>query len=70
MANLSKNISSEELGKWMAVFYKFSTKEEYNQKLQAIRCIFNAEEDKEFYNEVCEVMKKEIKNNFLNSYNL
>ena len=60
MANLSKNISSEELGEWMAVFYKFSTKEEYSQKLHAVRCIFNAEENKEFWNEVCEVMKKEM----------
>lgn len=61
MANLSKNISSEELGKWLATFYKFDTKEEYQVELHAVRCIFDAGKDTEFWNEVCEVMKKEIK---------
>ena len=56
----SKVITSEELGKWLATFHKYSTVEEYREKLHAVRCIFNAAEDEEFWNEVVDVTVKSL----------
>ena len=57
----TKTFTSEQIGTWLATFYMFSTKEEYQNQLHAIRCIFDAENDPEFWNEVCEIAKKELK---------
>ena len=56
----TKIITSEELGKWIATFHKFSTEEEYRERLHAIRCIFNANENNEFWIEACEYAKTEL----------
>lgn len=57
----TRNFTSEQIGEWMATFYKFSTKEEYQHQLHAIRCIFDADNDTDFWNEVCEIAKKGLK---------
>lgn len=55
----TKSITSKELGEWLATFYNWSTAEEYKERLHALRCVF--EDDEEFWNEACEYAKKEIK---------
>lgn len=60
MANSTKTFTSKEIGEWLATFYEFSTKEEYAQKLHAVRCIFDAENDEKFWDEVCESMKNKL----------
>ena len=50
----SKTFTSEKVAQWMTTFYKFSTKEEYQNQLHAIRCMFDANGDPEFWDEVCE----------------
>ena len=57
---MKKTFTSEQVGKWLAVFYKFSTEEEYKNQLHAIRCIFDANNDKPFWNEVCHEAEKEL----------
>ena len=49
-----KKITSAALGEWMAMFQQNSTEEEYQSKLHAMRCIFDVENDPEFWDEVCE----------------
>ena len=44
----------------MATFYQFSTKEEYQNQLHAIRCIFDADNDPDFWDEVCEAAKAKL----------
>ena len=56
-----RSFTSQEIGEWLACFYKYSTKEEYQNKLQAIRCIFDADHDPDFWDEVCETAKANIK---------
>ncbi len=54
----TKSFTSETVAKWLTTFYKYSTKEEYQNQLHAIRCMFDAESDTEFWNEVCEKAKE------------
>lgn len=56
----TKTITSEELGKWLVTLYKFSNEKEYREQLHALRCVFGAEADKEFWNEACEYAKVEM----------
>lgn len=56
----TKSFTSEKVAKWMATFYKFNTKEEYQNILHAIRCMFDADGNPEFWNEVCEKAKELI----------
>jgi len=49
----TKSFTSEKVAKWLVTFYKYSTKEEYHNQLHAIRCMFDADSDPEFWNEVC-----------------
>lgn len=56
----TKSFTSEKVAKWLATFYKYDTKEEYQDKLLAIRCMFDADGDPEFWNEVCDKAKELI----------
>ena len=53
-------ITSEQLGKWMATFYKFDNREDYQSAIHTIRCIFDVDNNKEFYEEACKIAKQEI----------
>ena len=56
----TKSFTSEKVAEWMATFYKFSTKEEYQNELHAMRCIFDADNDPDFWDEVCQKAKELI----------
>lgn len=56
----TKNITSESVAEWLATFYKFDSKEDYRIQLQAIRCMFGADSDPEFWNEVCDKARQLI----------
>lgn len=56
----TKSFTSQKVGEWLATFYQFDTKEEYQNKLQAVRCMFDANGDPDFWNEVCEAAKAKI----------
>ncbi len=56
----TKSFTSQQVGEWLATFYQFDTKEEYQNKLQAVRCMFDANGDPDFWNEVCEAAKAKI----------
>jgi hypothetical protein len=56
----TRSFTSEQIGEWMATFYQFSTKEEYQNQLHAIRCIFDADNDPDFWDEVCEAAKAKL----------
>lgn len=53
-------ITSEQLGKWMANFNNFDSREDYQSAIQAIRCIFDVNNNKEFYEEACKIAKQEL----------
>ena len=53
-------ITSEQLGKWMANFNNFGSREDYQSAIQTIRCIFDVNNNKEFYEEACKIAKQEI----------
>ena len=56
----TKSFTSEKVAEWMATFYRYNTKEEYKNQLQAIRCMFDADSDQEFRDEVCYKVKELI----------
>ena len=56
----TKSFTSEKVAEWMATFYRYNTKEEYKNQLQAIRCMFDADSDQEFWDEVCYIVKELI----------
>lgn len=39
----TKSFTSEKVAKWLATFYRYNTKEEYQNQLLAIRCMFDAD---------------------------
>lgn len=58
----TKSFTSEQVAEWVVTFYKFETEEQYQSKLHAIRCMFDADNDKEFWNEVCAKAKALLNN--------
>lgn len=56
----TKSFTSKEIGEWIATFHKYNTKEEYRNNLHAVRCIFDAHFDREFWDEVVAFAKEEI----------
>lgn len=56
----TKNITSESVAEWLATFYKYDSKEEYRIELQTMRCIFEADNDPEFWSEVCDKARQLI----------
>ena len=55
----TKSFTSAEVGEWLAVFSKNSTVEEYRNIVHALRCVFDADGDKEFWNEACGIAKNQ-----------
>lgn len=55
----TKTFTYGNVAEWLATFYKFDTKEEYQHELHALRCVFDANGDPEFWAEVC-VKAKEL----------
>ena len=53
-------ITSEQLGKWMATFSNYCSREDYQSAMQTIRCIVDVNNNKEFYEEACKIAKQEI----------
>ena len=49
----TKQISTKELGEWLGTFRNLSTEQEYGNYLHALRCVFDAGGDEEFWNEAC-----------------
>ena len=58
----TKSFTSEDVAKWMVTFYTYNSKEEYNSQLNAIRCMFGADNDPEFWNEVCAKVNELLSN--------
>ena len=58
----TKQFTSQQVGKWMAVFKEYDTPEQYSEHLHVIRCMFDAEDDEEFWDEVCEAAKEAYAN--------
>ncbi len=56
----TKSFTSEKVAEWMATFYKYNTKEEYQNQLHAISCMFDADNDPDFWDEVCQKAKELI----------
>ncbi len=57
----TKTFTSEQVAEWMAIFHKYSTVEEYRTVLHTVRCLFDAENDTKFWDEVCEKAVAKIK---------
>lgn len=51
-------ITAQDLAQWMVTFNKFNTKEEYQNQLQAVRCIFDFANNRDFEEEVLREAKK------------
>ena len=56
----TKSFTSEKVAKCLVTFYKYNTKVEYQNQLHAIRCMFDADSDPEFWDEVCQKAKELI----------
>ena len=57
----TKTFTSEEVGRWLATFHKLERVDEYRHSVHVLRCVFEASEDEDFWNEVCEAASKELK---------
>ena len=51
-------ITSEQLGKWMATFSNYGSREDYQSAIRTIRCICDVNNNKEFYEEACKIAKQ------------
>ncbi len=56
----AKAFTSQEVGQWMAALQETSTVEEYRTVIHTVRCLFDASNDKDFWNEACEFARKEM----------